>query len=144
MNERQFARTVRDALDESAERLPYRVTLRLEAAREAALARMPSVATAASPVAAESLLPAIAAAGPSVGRSPGRPSEDTPPLWWRMVWSALPLLVIVAGLVGVSIWSDLQDANESAEVDAAMLVDDVPVTAYTDNGFGAFLRAQRP
>lgn len=144
MNERQFARNVREALEESAERLPYRVTLRLQAAREAALARMPATAAVAAPAAVEAMAPAVATAGPSVGSAPGRREDDTPPLWWRMVWSALPLLLVIAGLVGVSIWSDVQDADESADVDAAMLVDDVPVTAYTDNGFGAFLRAQRP
>ncbi|WP_269460294.1 DUF3619 family protein [Polynucleobacter necessarius] len=44
------------------------------------------------------------------------------------------------GLIGIAQWQDDSRINDIAEVDAALLSDDVPPDAYADNGFMAFLK----
>ena len=54
--------------------------------------------------------------------------------------SALPLLALLAGLVTVQ-WIDRQrTVSELAEIDTALLVDDLPPAAYSDPGFVQFLK----
>ena len=52
----------------------------------------------------------------------------------------LPLAVLVFGLIGIAHWQDESRINDIAEVDAALLSDDVPPDAYADSGFLAFLK----
>ena len=61
-------------------------------------------------------------------------------LWKKTLLSALPILILVAGLIAISEWSEMEQADEAADVDAAMLEDDVPLSAYADRGFGVFLK----
>lgn len=130
MNELAFADEIRRALDEGLDHLPYRVTNRLERARSLALERMPEPA-------AESLRTARLAA--ATGHAPP-PDPDDPGPWLR--WLAVPLAgaVLFAGLVAVSQWSDQRRAQEIADIDVAMLADDVPLTVYADKGFGVYLK----
>ncbi len=60
-------------------------------------------------------------------------------LWDAMSWVA-PLAVLVFGLIGIAQWQDNSRINDIAEVDAALLSDDVPPDAYADSGFMAFLK----
>ena len=60
-------------------------------------------------------------------------------LWDSMGWIA-PLVVLVFGLIGIAQWQDDSRINDIAEVDAALLSDDVPPDAYADSGFMAFLK----
>ncbi|HVL57577.1 MAG TPA: DUF3619 family protein [Burkholderiaceae bacterium] len=131
MNDQQFAQQVRHLLDESAQRLPYRVQLRLQESRRQALARVPATAPAAIPPAA----PGAVARDPE----PRRPA----PLVWRIASVAVPLLLVVVGLYGISVWKTDHDVVDLVEVDAALLTDDVPISAYADRGFGVFLRNTR-
>ena len=124
-----FHHEIRAALDESAARLPYRVTHRLEAARAAALARHQPAAQTEVVSAALSL----ASAGAGDGRS-------SSPLWWRIGATALPLLILIVGLYAITVWNDTETSDEIAEVDTAVLTDEVPLSAYTDRGFGVFLK----
>ena len=55
--------------------------------------------------------------------------------------AALPLLALVAGLIAISVIQNDNRANELAEIDAALLTDDLPPTAYTDPGFAQFLKS---
>jgi hypothetical protein len=55
------------------------------------------------------------------------------------LWIA-PLIVLVFGLIGIAQWQDDSRINDIAEVDAALLSDDVPPDAYADSGFMAFLK----
>jgi hypothetical protein len=131
MNEQLFAYRIRQALDESAERLPFRVAQRLERSRSAALAR-------AHPAAAES-----AAAGVQYGSASlalmqtGRPSGLV-----RLLSTLIPILLVVVGLYSISIWDDAQDAAETADIDAELLLadDDIPLAAYADKGFGVYIK----
>jgi len=60
-------------------------------------------------------------------------------LWDTVGWIA-PLVVLVFGLIGIAQWQDDSRINDIAEVDAALLADDVPPDAYADSGFMAFLK----
>ena len=60
-------------------------------------------------------------------------------LWDTVGWIA-PLVVLVFGLIGIAQWQDDSRINDIAEVDAALLSDDVPPDAYADSGFMAFLK----
>jgi len=60
-------------------------------------------------------------------------------LWDTVSWIA-PLVVLVFGLIGIAQWQDDSRINDIAEVDAALLSDDVPPDAYADSGFMAFLK----
>jgi hypothetical protein len=131
----EFAFQIRRALDERAAELPPATAERLAAARQAALARRkpeaePSIV----------LVPTLAGAG-GIMLNPAplaAPAPRREPLW-RMLARAWPLVVIVAGLIGVTYWEDLQHTADLADIDAAMLSDDLPLNAYLDHGFNAYL-----
>ena len=129
MNEQQIAQGIREALDESASRLPYRISHRLEQARLTALAHQRT-----SEVRVDTRQFALAGSA-----SPG--SGHT--LWWRLSVTLLPILALAAGLLVISVWNDTETADEIAEIDTAVLSDEVPLAAYTDRGFGVFLKNSR-
>ncbi len=51
----------------------------------------------------------------------------------------LPLLVLVAGMVGIYQYEKQQRIEDIAELDAAVLSDELPLSAYLDHGFNAYL-----
>jgi Protein of unknown function (DUF3619) len=59
---------------------------------------------------------------------------------WNRLAAFLPLIALVAGLVTISVVQNDMRANELAEVDSALLVDDLPPAAYADAGFAQFLK----
>ncbi|PAJ82157.1 DUF3619 family protein [Burkholderia ubonensis] len=135
--ELEIALKVRRALDERAAALPAATTDRLTAARRAALARKKP-----EPVAAPVFVPAFAGAAGAYGpvvtpaRQPaGRPYASLA----RRLLRAWPLALLLAGLVGIAYWEDMQRTAELADIDAAMLSDDLPLNAYLDHGFNAYL-----
>jgi hypothetical protein len=122
-----LAYKIRHALNENLDNLPASTTDRLAAARAAALARK----KADAPVRAKQQ----------------RASFDLGSLF-SMQWMAraavvAPLLLMAAGMVGVYQYEREQRAAELAELDAAVLSDDLPLTAYTDHGFNAYLAQQQ-
>lgn len=132
MNENDLPLQVRRALDESADRLSYRVSQRLAASREAALGRMRT-----SPVQETRTASAV------IGNGRGRAALlGDPGPTWRLAGILLPLLIVIAGMISISVWDDDEKAQELADVDADVLTDDVPISAYTDRGFGVFLSNQ--
>ena len=54
--------------------------------------------------------------------------------------SFLPLLALIFGLIAINVIQDDDRANELAEVDSALLTDDLPPAAYVDPGFSHFLK----
>jgi len=58
--------------------------------------------------------------------------------------SMLPLLALVLGLVTIKTFSDERRAQEVADVDTALLTDELPPAAYTDPGFLRFLKTPLP
>lgn len=61
--------------------------------------------------------------------------------WWRRVASVIPLLALAAGLVAIQMLDNDNRARELADIDSAILTDDLPPVAYTDPGFAQFLKA---
>lgn len=59
---------------------------------------------------------------------------------WSRLASLLPLIALVAGLALIQNIMDDDRANELAEIDSALLVDDLPPSAYADPGFLQFLK----
>jgi hypothetical protein len=60
--------------------------------------------------------------------------------WWQSLLSAVPVLALLAGLVVIQMDLDETGILEVAEVDAALLADDLPPAAYSDPGFVQFLK----
>lgn len=117
-------------LDEAITDLPHGVAERLRVGREQAVQRVRAnrkLALAPSPVLVQ-LTSALAFGGP-LGHG------------WRIA-SFLPLMALVAGLVVIHHYHDQEQILLAAELDVAILVDELPPAAYRDPGFTAFLQAQ--
>ncbi|HLX01483.1 MAG TPA: DUF3619 family protein [Trinickia sp.] len=135
--ELEFALKVRRALDENAANLPASAVDKLAAARRTALARKKPEA-----VAAPAFAPVFAHAGANVGMSaPASEPRRVSPL--RRALRVWPLVALVLGVVAVAYWEDVQRSAELADIDAAMLNDDLPLNAYLDHGFNAYLSRAR-
>lgn len=129
-----LAYKVRHALNENLDALPASTTERLAAARALALSRKK------------------ADAAPAALAAPAK--RD-----WRRSWFdvdtlfsgaglgrlavAVPMLALVIGLGGVYQYQQQQQIAELAELDAAVLADELPLTAYLDQGFNAYLESQQ-
>jgi hypothetical protein len=122
-----FAYKVRHALNERLDQLPASTADRLASARKIALSRKKS-----QPVAVRLLQRAFAGGG----------NSSTEFSLWAKVGVVVPLLAMVVGLAGIYQVEEEQRIAEIAELDAAVLSDELPLTAYMDEGFNAYL-AQR-
>lgn len=118
-------------LSQSTDALPHDISERLRAARMQALDKYKQVKT----VTATSVQSNGGVATLGFG------DEDSS--LWRRVASIIPLLVLAAGLVAIQILDNDNTAKELAEIDSALLTDDLPPAAYTDPGFAQFLKARR-
>ncbi|MEJ7931714.1 DUF3619 family protein [Ramlibacter sp. AN1015] len=123
-----FGERVAARLAAGAEELPHDITERLRAAREQAMARRKPAAV--QPLRAR----AAASAAAPLGSADGSLG-----LWGRIA-AALPAVVLAAGLVALHLAHNDERARQVAEVDAALLTDELPPAAYTDPGFLAFVR----
>ena len=133
INERRLAHDIRTALDASANALPENVTDRLAAARRIALSRKKAQAAVAVPQLASAGMPTLSF------------DEDDSALhragsWLRRLGLVWTLVALAAGLAGIYHWQQQKRVDELADVDAAMLLDDLPPTAYADQGFHVFLK----
>jgi hypothetical protein len=63
--------------------------------------------------------------------------------WWTKLGVVLPLVVLLAGLVLIQQSHLDEQISAAAEIDAALLADDVPPNAYSDPGFVEFLKTPR-
>lgn len=122
MNEQDLGKRVAERLDAGLDDISPGTVYRLRAAREAAVAR------------AHVYEPMAATAGPGV-------------LWGGPAWLhhrriLAPLTALILAAL-IFYWQQLQQSAHTvdyAEIDAQMLSDDLPVTAYTDLGFEVWLR----
>lgn len=128
----RFALRLTARLSEQADTVPHDISERLRVAREQAvqLARRVRLAT---PVTAAS----VQVSQESITLGP-------PPSWWLRLASVTPLVMLVLGLVLIQHLQDQADIHAAAEVDAALLADDLPPEAYGDPGFVAFLKQPEP
>ena len=126
-----LAYKLRHALNENLDALPASTTERLAAARALALSR--KKADAPVEVQANKRKPRrffdvdFHFSGAGLGR----------------LGVAIPLLALVVGLGGLYQYEQQQRIAELAELDAAVLADELPLTAYLDHGFNAYLESQQ-
>jgi hypothetical protein len=135
MNETDFAFRIRQALDESADSISYKASLRLERARHMAVARARDGVARTRP--AEALAPALQLAAAGAGPLPAEGSGLWG--WLRSAGLIAPLFALVAGFVGIYEWHHRSFINELADIDLAVLLDEAPLDAYADRGFGTML-----
>ena len=68
----------------------------------------------------------------------GAAQDRLRPLGWLA--SIVPLVALIVGLVTIKQFQDEHRAREVADIDTALLTDDLPPSAYTDPGFLRFLK----
>ncbi len=120
-------------MTEHTHSLPHDLSERLRAARVRAVAARKRELTL-------SRAPAV------VGNARGTLTlggDEAPLGWLGRLGSVLPLVVLVVGLVAIEHFQSQDRANELASVDRALLIDDLPPSAYTDPGFAQFIKNTR-
>ena len=125
----RFARRIVARLSDGAHDLDGDLTERLRFARERALER----AALARKAAASPSTMGVTASGAAILGGGGSG-------WWVRVASVLPLVALLSGLVLIQRWQTTAQISVAAEVDAALLADDLPPNAYRDAGFVEFLK----
>ena len=116
-NELHLAFKIKQHLNQSLRAVPADKTERLRAARERALARQRKGSGAKL----------VAAGGFQFAYS-------------EWIGHLVPLTVLAAGLIGISYWHQSNRAEENADIDMQMLVDELPPQAYADKGFGVWIK----
>ena len=122
-----LAYKLRHALNDNLDALPASTTERLAAARALALSRKKADAPAGARKGRRFFDVDFHFSGASLGR----------------LGVAIPLLALVFGLGGLYQYDQQQRIAELAELDAAVLADELPLTAYLDHGFNAYLESQQ-
>jgi len=132
MNEIKFANKIRQALNEGA-RLQgergARIAERLRAARERALERRR--------IEREPALAWAGAAAPGTSDATNGAPEGAAGFSLRLL---LATVLLLAGLFAIYRGQVDQRAAEVEELDALLLTDDLPIDAYLDKGFDAWLK----
>jgi type II secretory pathway component PulL len=128
--EARLARRMAARLNERAEQLSPDLAERLRFARERAIERSREARAAA----AQPHVTLVSGGSAILGRASG---------WWVRLGSALPLLVLAAGLMLIQHWHTEAQIATAAEIDADLLADDLPPSAYSDAGFVEFLKTPR-
>lgn len=118
-NELQFAHRVRQLLNENA-RFVGPVAERLRAARNAALERR-KIESGAGAAFADNVLGRVRAGGLSL----------------RVI---VPVIALGIAFAMTYSWGQKQRAAEVEELDALLLTGDLPIDAYLDRGFEAWLK----
>ena len=101
----------------------------------AAARRARTVSAATEPAVLTSGAAAVLGSGPEI-------DDNTP--WWLRLGALLPLAVLLAGLMLIDSHYTRSQIEAAAEIDAALLADDLPPEAYRDRGFVEFLKSERP
>ena len=128
-NEIDFAYKIRRAMNESTETIPQTALDRLAQARQIAISRKKE----ATPSAVFAFSEVLAGNGGS---------SITQSNWFKKISLTIPLLILIGGLYGIYNYEKEQQINDLAEIDAAVLVDELPPDAYLDEGFNAYLNKE--
>ena len=120
--EAQFGRLVAARLSAGSENMSHDIGERLRVARMQAVARRRQPTEMRAAIVASNGVATLGA------------------VWWSRIGAIVPLVALVAGLITVSVMQEENRTSELAEVDSALLTDDLPPAAYTDPGFAQFLK----
>jgi hypothetical protein len=126
-----FGQAVARRLTEGSEDLPHDISERLKVARAQAVTKRK--------IASVQVAGAISMTGGEAALQFGTHEDG----WWSKIASVLPLLALVAGLISIAVLQDEVRTREVAEVDAELLTDDLPPSAFTDPGFAQYLRVNQ-
>ena len=128
----RFAHKAVSFLSMGASDMPHDVSERLRAAREQAVAKrkIAKIHTAAS----------VMNLGGSTALTWGSSDGLS---WWSRIGSVVPLIALVFGMLAIDSIQNDNRAQEVAEVDSALLTDDLPPAAFSDPGFVQFLKSTR-
>lgn len=121
MNEEHFGYKVRQHLNRGLRDLSPETSKRLASARENALAHQKQFASQS----------VLASAGSFVQFH----------LENLRVKQALAALLLALGVVTTTFWVADERINELGALDSALLADDLPIGAFTDTGFAAWLKS---
>ena len=122
--EMRTAHAIRRILDDGTEQLPARVTDRLASAREQALAR---VLDTPDPIRIRPSNRLVPESGKPIG------------LRWQLGALAVSAVMLASVFILVDTMKEEQSVEDLAEVDSALLTDDLPLDAWADRGFGVYL-----
>lgn len=128
----RFALKAVSYLSTGASEMPHDISERLRAARAQAVAKrkIAKIQTAASYV--------------NLGGSAALTWGSAEGLsWWGRFGSVMPLIALVVGMLTINSIQNDNRAQEVAEVDVALLTDDLPPAAFSDPGFVQFLKSTR-
>lgn len=128
--ETQLGHTLARALNPSLQALPADVQTRLRFAREQALKRRAQTSAQCTALVATGKSGALGQVG-GIG-------------WWSRLGWLLPLLAVAGGAWLVQSRHERDAAAVAAQIDTALLTDELPPAAYADPGFVAFLKLQPP
>lgn len=124
-----LAYKVRHALDQSADNLPENTAKRLSSARKIALSRKKQ----------ESEQVAFAPRMANADHARHIFHFDNLTVWAGRMGVLIPLVFMIFGLMGLYRYEQREQIIETANIDAEVLTDDLPLSAYLDHGFNAFL-----
>ena len=127
--EARLARRIAARLSERADVLPHDISERLRVARQQAVERARQLRKLS--------------AAPAFHAQSGSAVMSGPPSWWLRVASVAPLALLLVGLFVIQRTYLEQQISAAAEIDEAILTDDLPPQAYTDPGFAEFLKSPR-
>jgi hypothetical protein len=118
-------------LDQNTQQLPYEISERLRAARTRALA---------AGRAKRAELTTVADAQIQSNGTVRLPFQSSTHDIYKLLASFIPLVCLAAGLMMLYEFHNDQAAMELAEIDSALLIDDLPPQAYADPAFFDFLK----
>jgi hypothetical protein len=121
MNEHNLGYRIRQVLNQGLS-LDGEKLARLKAAREQAVARQRITAPRLVLAWADNLTGGLV---------------DSGSLFSRFL---LPAAMLILGLVAVNTWQQSQTVQELVEIDSGVLTSDLPIDAYLDRGFDAWLK----
>lgn len=119
MNEKDLAKKIVKHLDQGTSSLDARVQYRLQAARQHALDAF------AKPHHSFNLAWS--------GHGMGHGGIHSPVRAW------IPLLALILGMLFITYWQTSPQGNDSFEIDADLLAEDLPIHAFIDTGFDTWL-----
>ena len=128
----RFALKATSYLSAGTADLPYDISERLRAARVQAVSKrkMAQSQSAAS----------VVNSGSSAALTWGGDESFS---GWSRIALVFPLVALVVGLLTINAVQIDNRAQEVAEVDAALLIDELPPAAFADPGFVQFLKSTR-